>query len=262
MIRKLFIAASVFASVLTGCGQVDSSDARAMLAESEDHFIIIGQNTVLKISKDDSSTLTLGSEKCNLPVGRKLTLSEQPRYDANHYLVNLSEALPDCQFKKGYVFVKHISKTSLRSEFTANVRAFLDTIGYAEGTDDNYNIQFTFTRFYSYADHPRQIRCSESRLCSDAAGRYQFLSTTWDNLAYRLGLRDFTPESQDKAAVQLLKDAGVYNTVMNISSFNDFSRAAYGVSSTWASFPGSPYGQPTYSASQLHAKFEAFVQRY
>ncbi|MEN9810194.1 MAG: hypothetical protein RLZZ488_1761 [Pseudomonadota bacterium] len=261
MIRKILIVASVFTGVLTGCGQIESTDARAMTAESEEQFIITGQNTVLKISKDDSATLTFGSEKCNLPAGRKLTLSEQPRYDANHYLVNLTETLPDCQFKKGYVFVKHISKTSLRSEFTANVRAFLDTIGYAEGTDDRYDIQFTFTRFYSYADHPRQIRCSGS-LCSDAAGRYQFLSTTWDNLAYRLALRDFTPESQDKAAVQLLKDAGVYSTVMNISSFNDFSRAAYGVATTWASFPGSPYGQPTYSASQLYAKFEAFVQRY
>lgn len=64
------------------------------------------------------------------------------------------------------------------------VQAFLDTIASAEGTasPDGYRIQYTGTKFASFQDHPREIKCGRrygKKLCSDAAGRYQFLSTTW-----------------------------------------------------------------------------------
>jgi muramidase (phage lysozyme) len=59
-----------------------------------------------------------------------------------------------------------------------------------------------------------------------------------------------------------LKDVGVYSTVSSISNFDDFSYAAYGVGRTWASFPGSPYGQPKYSASTLYSKFKEYLNRY
>ncbi len=246
---------------MTACGQNLSADAETLTAENGGHFIVVSQNTILKKTKEDSSNLDVGSEKCSIKAGTKLMLSETPKYEGNHYLVNTAEMLPNCGFSKGYVFGAHVSKTSLVTSFSPNVRAFLDTIGYAEGTNDRYDIIFTFARFYSYADHPRLIKCSYG-LCSDAAGRYQFLSTTWDNLARRLDLPDFSPDSQDRAAVLLLKDAGVYGTVVSINDFDDFSRAAYGVSTTWASFPGSPYGQPTYSASALYSKFRTFLDRY
>jgi muramidase (phage lysozyme) len=248
-------------TVVAACGQ--NSDAGFMSSDSESgvHYVVIGQDTVLKKTKEDSSMLKIGSEKCNVPAGTKLYLSEAPRYDVNHYLVNTAEFLTNCSFSRGYLFSKHVSKTSLGGAFAPNVKAFLDTIAFAEGTDERYDIIFTFARFFSYADHPRDLRCSGS-LCSDAAGRYQFLSTTWDNLARRLGLYDFSPENQDRAAIQLLKDAGVYGTVVNISSFNQFADAAYGVSTTWASMPGSPYGQPTHSASTLYSKFNTFLSKY
>lgn len=261
MLRSIVVALAFSSLSLAGCGQLANSDAKAMLAESNDFYIIIGQNTVFKKTKDDSSLLQDKSEKCDLPVGTKVSLTEQPKYDANHYYVSLVGALPECDFTKGFVFSKHISKTSIRSDFNGPVRAFLDTIGYAEGTNDRYDIEFTFVRFYSYVDHPRELRCS-GRLCSDAAGRYQFLSTTWDNLARRLGLSDFSPENQDRAAVQLIKDAGVYSSVVNAESYDDFARAAYGISTTWASFPGSPYGQPVYSTSHLYSKYKDFLNRY
>ncbi len=143
----------------------------------------------------------------------------------------------------------------------ANVKAFLDVIGYAEGTGDSYNIIFTGARFGGYGDHPRSLRCNGG-LCSDAAGRYQFLSTTWDSVKRGAGVWDFSPESQDKACIYLLKSLGMYNTIAGISGIGDFERAAYGVATTWASFPGSPYGQPTHSLGNLWAKFQAFRNRY
>lgn len=259
--KKSIIGLVLSALLTTACGQGALYDSDALTAESGEQFVIVSQNTVLKKYKEDSSGLKQGTEKCDVPANTKLVLSEAPKYDGNHFLVNTAEMLPECGFSKGYLFSGHVGKTSLRSAFNANVRAFLDTIGYAEGTGDSYNIIFTFARFSSYADHPRLIKCSYG-LCSDAAGRYQFLSTTWDNLANRLGLPDFSPESQDRAAVLLLKDAGVYGTVSGISNFDDFSYAAYAVGRTWASFPGSPYGQPKYSASTLYSKFKEYLNRY
>jgi muramidase (phage lysozyme) len=62
-------------------------------------------------------------------------------------------------------------------------------------------------RFESFADHPRikeVIRAGPNAgLTSDAAGRYQFLSSTWDTERAKLGLRDFSPANQDKAAWDL-----------------------------------------------------------
>ncbi|MFZ9519012.1 MAG: glycoside hydrolase family 104 protein [Silvanigrellaceae bacterium] len=255
------LAALALTTGVAACGQNNNSNIMASDSENGVHYVVIGQDTVLKKTKEDSSTLKPGTEKCNVPAGTKLQLSEAPRYDVNHYIVNTAEFLNDCSFSKGYLFSKHVSKTSLGGAFSPNVKAFLDTIAFAEGTDDRYDIIFTYARFFSYADHPRDLRCSGS-LCSDAAGRYQFLSTTWDNLARRLALYDFSPENQDRAAVQLIKDAGVYGKVVSISSFNEFADAAYGVSATWASMPGSPYGQPTYSASTLYSKFNTFLNRY
>ncbi|MBM3380964.1 MAG: glycoside hydrolase [Betaproteobacteria bacterium] len=169
--------------------------------------------------------------------------------------------LPGCGFSKGYVFREHVSKSSAKILFTVNVSAFLDTIAYAEGTGDRYDYMYTHKVFYSYSGHPRQIQCSYG-LCSDAAGRYQFLSTTWDAMRRKLGLTDFSPTSQDRAAVQLIKDVGCYNLVVNINGFETFSRAAYCVSGQWASFPGSPYGQPKRSSSHLYGKFSKFLERY
>jgi lysozyme len=78
----------------------------------------------------------------------------------------------------------------------------------------------------------------------------------------KLGLTDFSPASQDKATVQLIKDVGCYNHVVNINGPETFSRAAYCVSGQWASFPGSPYGQPKHSSSHLYGKFTKFLERY
>jgi muramidase (phage lysozyme) len=57
--------------------------------------------------------------------------------------------------------------------------------------------------FTSYVDHPRKlISLPKLGIKSSAAGRYQFLLSTWDDLHTRLGTRvlpDFSPESQDRA---------------------------------------------------------------
>ncbi|MBD1853963.1 trypsin-like peptidase domain-containing protein [Cyanobacteria bacterium FACHB-502] len=128
------------------------------------------------------------------------------------------------------------------------VMAFLDTIAYAEGTegDAGYKTIFTHAKFSGFDDHPREVKCS-GNLCSDASGRYQFLSTTWDSQVKALGLKDFSPKSQDLAAIQLLKANGAYDKILA----GDIEGAIQSVRSVWASFPGAGYDQPEKPMSKL-----------
>jgi muramidase (phage lysozyme) len=159
--------------------------------------------------------------------------------------------------------MEHVAATSAGGacELPAAVRAFLDTLAYAEGTNAQYNYIFTHAVFTSYADHPRTRKCA-GRLCSDAAGRYQFLSDTWDPLAEDLGIRDFTPPSQDKAVLELIRRDGAYRAVAASANYESFKSAVYKLNNIWASLPGSPYGQPTHSMSALWSFHKKALARY
>jgi muramidase (phage lysozyme) len=110
------------------------------------------------------------------------------------------------------------------------IRAFLDLIGKSEGA--NYNILFGGKTFSDYSKHPN-IVISASGYNSTAAGKYQFLYKTWRPIQLALNLPDFSPNSQDLACIQLLKQAGVYNHIIN----NDFPNAIQKACLQWASMP-------------------------
>lgn len=84
-------------------------------------------------------------------------------------------------------------------------RALLDTIAGSEAP--SYDALYGTSRFSGYNDHPRQYAVigsgpNRGRRTS-AAGRYQFLARTWDDARGALGLPDFSPASQDRAAIYL-----------------------------------------------------------
>ncbi|MDY7003240.1 MAG: glycoside hydrolase family 104 protein [Cyanobacteriota bacterium] len=92
------------------------------------------------------------------------------------------------------------------------IRAFLDTIAVTEGTTgpQGYYRQYTGTHFSGFEDHPREMKCgidrNNEKLCSDAAGRYQFLSTSWDLYAPMVGAKNFGPTYQDRVAIELIRE--------------------------------------------------------
>jgi muramidase (phage lysozyme) len=228
-----------------------------------DFLLIGGQATFLKASAADSSELSDGSGRCSLEAGARLALASKPSFEGTHMIVALGESLPGCQLTRGYVYLPHAACSSAGGacELPKNVRAFLDTLAYAEGTNDSYNYIFTFATFQSYADHPRVRKC-RGRLCSTAAGRYQYLSSTWDGLAGPMGLTDFTPPSQDKAVIELIRRLGAYNSVANSANYDSFVRAVNKLNRTWASLPGSPYGQPTHPMSDIWRFYKRALAKY
>jgi murein DD-endopeptidase MepM/ murein hydrolase activator NlpD/muramidase (phage lysozyme) len=136
------------------------------------------------------------------------------------------------------------SSSTVSGTLSANMRAFLDTIAYGEGA--NYNTLVGGGTFPSYKDHPRIFN---SALDSDAAGRYQFISTTWDGLKSQLGLADFTPANQDKAAVELIRQLGATSAIDS----GDLDAAMDLLYNTWACFP--PNSQAHISRDEFKTYF-------
>lgn len=124
-------------------------------------------------------------------------------------------------------------------------RALLDVIASTEAP--GYNVVYGGDTFDSFADHPRIFKDiisgpNEGKKTS-AAGRYQFLSSTWDEMASSLGLSDFRPASQDMAAVALARRdyrlATGRSLTHDLSSNDPSILANIGkvLSSTWTSLP-------------------------
>lgn len=141
---------------------------------------------------------------------------------------------------------------------SSNEKAFLDMIAYAEGTagPDGYQTLFGGGLFASFADHPRQMfnftNKRGEKLRTSAAGRYQFLARTWDALQRRLGLPDFGPESQDRAALELVRERGALADVQA----GRITLAIKKCAPIWASLPGAGYAQPERKLTTLIAQFQ------
>lgn len=118
-----------------------------------------------------------------------------------------------------------------------NVIAFLQMIRYGESSngDDAYRMIVGGGSFTDFTDHPRIFKTiGKSR--TSAAGAYQITATTWDDLRSRYGslLPDFSPASQDMAAVLLLRQRGALNDV----KAGRFEQAIAKCRNEWTSLPG------------------------
>ena len=124
----------------------------------------------------------------------------------------------------------------------ANLRKFLNFLGKAEGAD--YDTIVGGSKFSDFRAHPRIVGLRTAEGPSTAAGKYQIVGTTYDDVAPKLGIRDFSPDSQDKIAVELIRRKGALEDVRS----GNFQSAIDKLGGTWASLPSSPYSQPKRSA--------------
>jgi muramidase (phage lysozyme) len=139
-----------------------------------------------------------------------------------------------------------------------NVRAFLDALAVAElGKEGaakggygkffgDHGAEETFSNEQLAKGHPDQVR-TRNGLTSSAIGRYQFLTTTWNETASKLGLKDMMPQAQELAAVALLEKRGILDEVQA----GNFDAAFNEAGKEWASLEGNPYGQGTPEGSRV-----------
>ena len=130
-----------------------------------------------------------------------------------------------------------------------NRLVFLVAIAVSEGTEfignnKGYDVIVTSTPekpvlFTSYADHPRRLMHVGKALTSTAAGRFQILERFYDDYKKPLKLPDFSPESQEKIAFQMISECNA----LHLIDVGKFTEAVIACRSRWASFPGSGYGQ-------------------
>lgn len=137
----------------------------------------------------------------------------------------------------------------------ANVRAWLRVLRAGESSQDDsaYRTMFGGGKFEGFDDHPRRVN-SAAGLTSTAAGAFQFLSRTWDECKQALNLPDFSPVSQELAALFLTDRRKALDDVLA----GRIEQAIQKCGKEWASLPGSPYGQPTRTLQQALATYAAY----
>lgn len=133
-----------------------------------------------------------------------------------------------------------------------NVQAFLGMLRDAEGTANEADESAAYrTRFGGRVDpdldlnsaptfERKKFTQTDGKVnSSSATGAYQFMPKTWNGLQKQYGFTDFSPRTQDLAAIALLKQNGALKHIVA----GDFDTALKKAGGTWASLPTSPYKQ-------------------
>jgi muramidase (phage lysozyme) len=153
---------------------------------------------------------------------------------------------------------------------TPNQKAFLDMIAVSEGTstssatqNNGYDVIVTGIDkkteiFTDYSNHPfangrKSKTINKNGLTSNASGRYQFMLKDWAHYRSQLGLPDFGPESQDRWALQLIKERRALDDI----EAGRFTTAVMKCKNIWASLPGAGYDQHENSIDKLQTAYVA-----
>ncbi|WP_202944352.1 PAAR domain-containing protein [Methylovorus sp. MP688] len=147
-----------------------------------------------------------------------------------------------------------------------NVKAFLDAISEAEGGD--YYFKYGAIkgkvndkwRFTDDSTHPGAGFDGKTT----AAGRYQINYATWEDMGGRVGLSNFSPETQDVIAVEILRSIKVIDSIKK----GDLDTALSAASKRWSALPqgknlpGRFKGQPYMSYENFSEIFNQRVDFY
>lgn len=136
----------------------------------------------------------------------------------------------------------------------ANIDNYLEFINKAEGSPD-YNTLVGYGKFNDFSKHPDTVGATTKSGPSRAAGKWQITKTTYDDIAPKLGITDFSPESQKKIALKLIENKGALEDIKK----GDFTTANKKLGSVWASLPSSPYPQPKRSPEWVEENLKAIM---
>jgi muramidase (phage lysozyme) len=136
-----------------------------------------------------------------------------------------------------------------------NVIKGLQYINAYEGKPKS-NQMFGYKEFNDLSKHPNiKIPFTDKGDTTTAAGTYQIIAPTWEEQAKKQGLKDFSPENQDRAAVGIMRDIGALDAFKE----GNFDKAKQLLGTKWASIPGSTIGKSTGQIPKLNTEHEAIL---
>ncbi|MND16902.1 Phage lysozyme [compost metagenome] len=153
---------------------------------------------------------------------------------------------PPAGWRPGVTPINRVSDVEVPYQ-QQNLSAFLETIAASEGA--NYDTVVGGSKFSDYSQHPNKVGVITGDGPSTAAGRYQITNTTWKRIKRKLGLTDFSPESQDRAAIELLRERGALQDVLN----GDVDAAIAKLGDEWQSLPS---GKSRHQGKRSRAFFD------
>ena len=148
--------------------------------------------------------------------------------------------------------------------YSPRLSAFLATIRWAEtGTSETESYRklvFNGT-FNNFSTHPLKKQCAPingKNICSTAAGAYQMLDKSWYDIQPKLNLKDFSPASQDKMAIEYIRR----NNALSDVEAGRFDTAICKVGRVWASLICNSYNQNPKSLAQLRIYYQQQLQKF
>lgn len=266
----LFLLATVVAGCVVGGDEVtvgDSSGNENELAVNE----IVNSGEVLRVTASSLNLRSTGSTSAtivaSLANGARVTCTTTS--GSNGWV-----AVQTSDGKRGWVFGRYVVRDGVEPAtptgsscapsrangvISSYQKALHDSLAFAEGTrgysKDGYNVMFSFRLASSCQSHPNQCIAFGST-CSTAAGRYQFLTTTWRSVASARNLQSFEPENQERGAAYLISTTRRVTVPQDRPmTAAEYSNAMSKLSYEWASLPPGRYGQPSKTQSQMRTMY-------
>jgi muramidase (phage lysozyme) len=142
-----------------------------------------------------------------------------------------------------------LSQDGLRAYLSdKNVLALLAVIA-AKESGGSYNIINGGARFDDFSRHPYHgIPTTQG---GRAAGKYQFLGTTWSRLADRFGFETFGPENQELGAIALIQGRGALADAVA----GRFDSAVEKLRNEWTSLPGASESRGDWTMDKARALY-------
>ncbi|MEH1788619.1 MAG: lysozyme [Nostoc sp.] len=148
--------------------------------------------------------------------------------------------------------------------YSPRLSAFLATIRWAEtGTSEpeSYRKLVFNGTFNDFSTHPLKKQCAPingKNVCSTAAGAYQMLDKSWYDLQPKLNLKDFSPASQDKMAIEYIRR----NNALSDVEAGKFDTAVCKVGRVWASLICNSYNQNPQTLEELRNYYQKMLVVY
>lgn len=125
---------------------------------------------------------------------------------------------------------------------TPEAYALLEAIAGSESRGA-WDVSYGGKKFSDFSAHPRQFTTIKSGpnagKKSSAAGKFQITSTTYDRVAPKLGIKDFSPESQQRIAWHLAKEQYGPSLETDLAKGDSatLARVAKKLAPVWTSLP-------------------------